>query len=116
MHSTPIRSWRLLLKERILKRHLLIAILVVIVMTAFHPCAYADLFICNSDGNVLRYDERTGDFLGEFVPSGSGGLSKPSGLIFGPDGNLYVGTPNGTNSILRYDGLTGAPLPSPGNT
>jgi hypothetical protein len=85
-------------------------------MTAFNPSAYADLFISNrSQNNILRYDEKTGDFLGEFIPSGSGGLSTPLGLIFGPDGNLYV-SDQGSYSILRYDGLTGAPLPSPGNT
>jgi streptogramin lyase len=76
--------------------------------------AYADLFICNdSHNNILRYDERTGDFLGEFIPSGYGGLSAPRGLIFGPDGNLYVSSGIG-GRIYRYDGITGEPLPSPG--
>jgi streptogramin lyase len=84
-------------------------------MAAIHPCAYADLFISNGAGNILRYDEKTGNFLSEFIPSGSGGLSSPRGLIFGPDGNLYVSNFD-TNSVLRYDGITGEPLPSPGNT
>jgi DNA-binding beta-propeller fold protein YncE len=90
--------------------------LVATVTTAFLPYVYADLFICSGQpNNILRYDERTGDFLGEFIPSGSGGLNRPAGLIFGPDGNLYV-TDDVTSSILRYDGVTGTPLPSPGNT
>ncbi len=46
-------------------------------------------------------------FLDRFIPQGSGGLSRSSGSIFGPDGNLYVAS-DGTNSILRYDGVTGA--------
>ena len=78
------------------------------------PYAYADLFVCSGQTNILRYDERNGEFLGEFVPAGSGGLNAPDGLIFGSDGNLYVCSVR-TNSILRYDGITGAPLPSPSN-
>ena len=60
----------------------------------------------DSAGNsVLRYDEITGIFIDAFVPSGSGGLTSPQGLVFGPDGNLYV-----TNrvQINRYNGTTGA--------
>jgi streptogramin lyase len=62
-----------------------------------------------SDGtnNVLRYDGTTGEFLGVFVPAGSGGLNQPEGLVFGPDGRLYVAS-GGTNNVLRYDGNSGA--------
>ena len=35
------------------------------------------------------------------------GLDNPRGLKFGPDGNLYVAS-RGTDSILRFDGATGA--------
>jgi ELWxxDGT repeat protein len=59
---------------------------------------------------ILRYDGETGAFLGEFVPSGSGGLSGPLAMTFGPDGNLYVGDTFGGN-ILRYQGPSGS---SPG--
>ncbi|MGP1371282.1 MAG: Vgb family protein [Almyronema sp.] len=64
--------------------------------------------------NVLRFDEQTGAFLGEFIPTGSGGLVSPDDLTFGPDGNLYVssGNDNATptvepSAILRFDGITG---------
>jgi DNA-binding beta-propeller fold protein YncE len=56
---------------------------------------------------VLRYDGRTGAFLDTFVPSRSGGLETPSGILFGPDGNLYVSSTD-THEVLRYSGTTGA--------
>ncbi|NJL88344.1 MAG: PEP-CTERM sorting domain-containing protein [Leptolyngbyaceae cyanobacterium SM1_1_3] len=64
--------------------------------------------------NVLRFDERSGRFLGEFISTGSGGLVSPDDLTFGPDGNLYVSSGNDgatpetePSAILRFDGLTG---------
>jgi len=77
----------------------------------------------NSRGNnVLRFDGNTGNFLGEFISPGSGGLSNPDTIVFGPDGNgddksdIYVasgedpGNPAEptASAVLRYDGITGA--------
>jgi DNA-binding beta-propeller fold protein YncE len=75
-------------------------------------------------GAVLRFEgpsgKNPGAFLGTFVAGGSGGLANPSGILFGPDGDLYVassvqsGTGGtliaepGTSQVLRYDGTTGA--------
>lgn len=53
---------------------------------------------------VLRYGP-SGAFIDTFVPSGSGGLSSPLNLTFGPDSNLFVVSGNG---ILRFNGSTGA--------
>jgi WD40 repeat protein len=65
------------------------------------------MYIASGDTNsILRYDLKTKRYLGAFVPPGSGGLVRPIGLEYGPDGNLYA-TSSGTNSILRYDGKTG---------
>ena len=62
--------------------------------------------------NVLRYDGRTGDFLGEFVVSGSGGLEGPTTMTFGPDGDLYVANfYSGDLSVKRFQGPGG---PTPG--
>jgi DNA-binding beta-propeller fold protein YncE len=64
------------------------------------------------EGRVARFDGTTGAYLGDFVPLGSGGLSIPTQLVFGPsveDGgslDLYV-VSTGTDSVLRYDGTTG---------
>ena len=59
----------------------------------------------NTDGKILRYDGKTGAFLGVFA-QGSG-LKRPYGSAFGPDGNLYVASFR-SDQILKYDGKTGA--------
>jgi sugar lactone lactonase YvrE len=118
MDSIPMQSWSAFVKRRMVKSGPLMVTLVGLVITAFDSCAYAELFVSNpgaieGTGNILRFDERTGDFLGEFIPDR--GWGRPDGLVFGPDGNLYVCS-GGPDSILRYDGITGDPLPSPGNS
>src|SRR5262249_12342580 len=105
------RTW-----VRLLRAQLFLATWIGMGMMALIPWAYADLFISNDGaGNVLQYDQVTGEFLREFIPSGRGGLGHPNGLLFGPDGNLYI-CDVGTASILRFDGITGEPLPSPSNS
>src|SRR5262245_27076496 len=74
-------------------------------------------------GAVLRFEGPSGPnpgaFLGTFVAGGSGGLASPNGILFGPDGDLYVASSalsghsalparQGTSQVLRYDGTTGA--------
>src|SRR6266478_3857153 len=50
-----------------------------------------NLFVANGgNSSVLEYNGHTGAFLGAFVPSGSGGLFEPGGIVFGPNGNLFV--------------------------
>lgn len=67
----------------------------------------------NVGDNVYRFDGTTGAFTDVFVATGSGGLDTPRALIFGPDGNgdgnrdLYISSAQ-TDSVLRYDGMTGA--------
>jgi WD40 repeat protein len=68
---------------------------------------------------ILRFDGKTGDPLpaagqtgATFVVSGSGGLSRPAGLVFGPGRadptvqDLYVVSIN-TDTIEQFDGTTG---------
>jgi hypothetical protein len=48
--------------------------------------ASAGLFVSNSGGhNVLEYNGTSGAFVTAFVSAGSGGLSGPNGLVFGPN-------------------------------
>src|SRR5499427_2900758 len=71
------------------------------------PCsAHAfELFVSDPGANaVLEYDSETRAFRGVFASGG--GLTEPSGLTFGPDGNLYVGSLD--NTVKRYNGATGA--------
>ncbi|MGA9379353.1 MAG: hypothetical protein WBV73_11340 [Phormidium sp.] len=63
---------------------------------------------------ILRFDGRTGAFIDRFVGDNpntpnideTGGLLRPYGSAFGPDGKLYVSSFL-TDQILRYDGTTG---------
>jgi WD40 repeat protein len=63
---------------------------------------------------VIRYDDMTRLPVGNFVLPARDGLESPTGMTYGPDGNLYVanglradGSAPLENSVLRYDGLTG---------
>lgn len=56
---------------------------------------------------VMRY-QADGTYVDDFVTAGAGGLDGPDiGLVFGPDGDLYV--PGWySKAVHRYDGATGA--------
>jgi DNA-binding beta-propeller fold protein YncE len=43
-------------------------------------------------GQVPKFDPNTLQFKGVFIDDtgGIGGLNRPDGLVFGPNGNLYV--------------------------
>ena len=58
-----------------------------------------------TSNGILRYDGR-GAFIDRMVPEGSGGLTIGCCMAFGPDENLYVGSPL-TGNVLRYNGVTG---------
>jgi len=74
--------------------------------------------IVTGDGRVLATDELgnrvaeytlDGTYVGDLVSAADGGLSDPAGLVMAPSGDLLVSS-RGTDSVLRFDGTTGAPL------
>lgn len=66
-----------------------------------------DIVVANiADHSVSVFDGESGAFRGLAFEPGAGGLRNPTGVAFGPDGDLYVGS-SGTSAILRYDGATG---------
>jgi len=73
----------------------------------------ADLFVAGQiSGTIQRYDGVSGAPEGAFVPSGQTySPFQATGVTFGPDGNLYV-VSTADGEVLRYNGSTGAPMPS----
>jgi DNA-binding beta-propeller fold protein YncE len=88
--------------------HLLSALLIALVTAVSTvPTRAAELLVSSDNtGEILRYGG-TGGFIDAFITAGAGGLVSPGGLVFGPDGHLYVSS-LGTNEVRRYDATTGA--------
>lgn len=68
-----------------------------------------NLFITQNGGaGVFEYELVTGNFLREFIPFGSGGLTSPSGISFGSGtGNLFVADAS-SSKILEFSALNGS--------
>lgn len=70
--------------------------------------ADAALLVGNTRGNNVVIFDDAGNFRGDFIAPGVGGLLDPDDLTFGLDGNLYVSSGSGSSGeILRYDSKTG---------
>lgn len=68
---------------------------------------HLEVLVSNRGGHsVTRFDE-AGNYLDDFISSGSGGLSFTEDILFHPDGSVLV-TGLGNAYIKRYDGHTGA--------
>lgn len=70
------------------------------------PAQAALLVSSGGDNSIKQYDEVTGQYIRDFIASGSGGLSDPQDLALGLNGNLFVSS-KGTNSVKEYSGTTG---------
>jgi WD40 repeat protein len=64
-----------------------------------------DLYVTSLETDqVMRYSGTTGKFLGVFIDSSLNVLHNPSGLLFGPDGNIYVANADpATSNIVYFD-------------
>ena len=85
----------------------MLPLLIAILLSLAPGMLHADALVADhTTESILRFSN-TGNLIGTFVASGSGGLKTPYQLSFGPDGNLYVCDSFG-NDVLRYNGSTGA--------
>ena len=67
-----------------------------------------DVGVSVEDSTATEGDGRIGQSVGAFVArTDNGHVDRTTGMAWGPDGNLYVGSLN-TNQVLRFDGTTGA--------
>jgi hypothetical protein len=64
-----------------------------------------DLYVGSFDSShVAVYNGQTGAYVRTLI-SAADGLAQPWGVVFGPDGNLYV-SGQSSNNVLRYDFTT----------
>ncbi len=61
--------------------------------------------------SVSLYDQESGAFVRDFIPTGSGGLKEPDFLLIHDDGFLYVssGADAASSAVLRFRADTGEP-------
>ena len=89
---------------RFIKTLAIAACVSVVVLPSQARADMTDLLISNSATNQINEYTSGGTFVRTFISAGEG-LVSPGQMNFGPDGNLYVSTSNGT---LEFNGTTGA--------
>lgn len=66
-----------------------------------------EVFVNSRGTNAIKKYDGDGNYLGNFIAPGAGGLASPEDIVFHPDGSILV-TGAGNGAIKRYDGQTGA--------
>ncbi|MBM3881161.1 MAG: DUF2341 domain-containing protein [Verrucomicrobia bacterium] len=56
----------------------------------------------NTPNAILRFNLATGAYLGPFVPSGTGSLNDPRGVVWSPDGSVLNVNSLGNQKLKRY--------------
>ncbi|MEZ6098270.1 MAG: dockerin type I domain-containing protein [Pirellulaceae bacterium] len=74
-------------------------------------CAFATLLVADRITNrVLKFDENTGNYLGDLIgpdnPESASSLNDPSGMVLGPDDNLFIAS-RATGQVLKFNVQTG---------
>ena len=64
------------------------------------------LVVSRGTDRVIAYDAADGTPLGDLIAAGAGGLALPFGIVYGPNGNLFVSS--GDDEVLEFDGLDGS--------
>lgn len=65
-----------------------------------------DVYVSSRGTNAVKKYDMSGNYLGDFVSAGFGGLASTEDILFHPDGSVLV-TGFGNTSIKRYDGISG---------
>jgi len=97
-------------KEELIMKKIFAAILALIAVSCMSSLTApdvlaSDLLVSSFYNNqLLRCDQQTGSFITTFAENAA--LEQPVGMVFGPDGNLYVAGQNSKN-VVRFNGQTG---------
>lgn len=68
-----------------------------------------DIYVCSANTNSIKvYDGANGQYHGDFIKPGSGGLEEPLDMMWYGEVMLVLGGKN--KNILKFDAKTGAPL------
>ncbi len=67
---------------------------------------YEMLVSSRNTHSVKKFNAQTGDYIDDFISTGSGGLSNTQDLKIGTDGNILV-SGRGNTGILLYDKMSG---------
>jgi WD40 repeat protein len=88
-----------------MKKLLLFSTLVLVCQFTFAQPTYEILASSRGTNSVKQYDIN-GNYVGDFVANGSGGLATTEDILFHPNGTVLVTGYNNT-TIKQYDGISG---------